>query len=60
MYAAGHVKRNPATGEVALRTQFGSPELAEQHWVVSNLASSAKHMSTAAVEQWEDIYVPES
>lgn len=58
-YAPGHVKRDPATGRVALRTNFKAGELTESYWVVSACNSSATHAGTAAVEDWDDLYIPE-
>ena len=58
-YHPGHVKRNPATNEVALRTGFSedTPQMAALAWCVATPAQGARTAATADVASWEDLYV---
>jgi hypothetical protein len=58
-YLTGHVKRDPATGAVAIRTEF--PEvgnLALHAWLVATTGSGAVTKITADVDHWDDLYIP--
>lgn len=58
-YKTGHIKRDPATGAVAIRTEF--PEvgnLAIHAWLVATTGSGAITKITAEVDQWDDLYKP--
>jgi hypothetical protein len=62
-YNEGHVKHNPATGEVALRTIFPTDQgaqLAGMAWLVATTNVGARSAKTEEVESddWEDLYVP--
>lgn len=64
-YQEGHVKINPETSEVALRTIFPEdqgPQLAAMAWLVSTTNSGARSAKTEEVEgeDWEDLYEPPS
>lgn len=61
-YQPGHVKRNPDTQEIALRTTFDEslPQLAHLAWLVSTLTWGARNARTAEVESWDDLLVPGS
>lgn len=62
-YEKCHVKRNPETGEVALRTQFPedrTPRLAGMAWLVSTPNIGSRHAHTNEVESWDDLFIPES
>lgn len=58
-YFPGHVKRNPTTNEVALRTGFSeeTPQMAALAWCVATPAQGARTAATADVASWEDLYV---
>ena len=63
-YHAGHVKRNPENGFVALRTANPEPEEGAEipfgghpTWMVISLYSGPVYMRTDAVDSWDDIYV---
>ena len=61
-FIEGHAKRNPETGEVAVRTIFPEdqgPQLAGMAWLVATTNVGARSAKTAEVEGWEDVYVPE-
>jgi hypothetical protein len=58
----GHVKRDPETGAVAIRTIFpedSSPQLAGMAWLVATPNVGARHVPSSGVDGWEDLYVPE-
>jgi len=56
----GHVKRNPDTGEVAIRTALpdGEQPLSAMAWVVVLGSPSLRHTTTAEVADWPDLFVP--
>ena len=57
----GHIKRNPETGDVAIRTIFpedSSPQLANMAWLVATPNVGARHCKSADVEDWADLYIP--
>lgn len=61
-YATGHIKRNPDTGAVAIRSRFpdDKPEFERFQWHVANPITGPKSCSTADVESWDDLFVPEA
>lgn len=63
-YIEGHVKRDPTTGAVAIRTN--QPETNPpgsfamvQAWLVSTTYSGAHYVPTDVVNGWDDLYVAE-
>lgn len=58
-YGVGHVKRNPATGHVAVRNIFPSDDetFVNMQWLVATVNIGARNASTAEVEAWDDLYV---
>lgn len=56
----GHVKRDPATGAVAVRTHFDEsiPQLAEMAWLVADPTLGPRHTTTATVNTWHDLHTP--
>ena len=61
MSETGHVKHNPETGEVALRTIFPTdqgPQLAAMAWLVATKNIGARNASDADVADWETLYEP--
>jgi hypothetical protein len=61
MSETGHVKHNPETGEVALRTIFPTdqgPQLAAMAWLVATKNMGARNASDADVADWETLYEP--
>lgn len=61
-YAEGHIKRNPANGAVAVRTQFPEDieQLAGMAWLVATTNLGARNAGTPEVDGWDDIYTPSS
>lgn len=60
VYLEGHVKRDPATNAVALRTIFPEDQgeqLAAMAWLVATPNTGARHSDTAGVASWDDVYV---
>jgi hypothetical protein len=60
-FQTGHVKRNPETGEVALRTIFPEdqgPQMAAMAWLVSTSNTGARNAKTDEVVGWADLLVP--
>lgn len=57
-YNQGHVKRDPDSGSVAIRTQFDDsvPELAAMAWLVATVNVGARHAKTEDVDAWDDLY----
>lgn len=60
-YRQGHIKHNPDTNEVALRTVFGeeNPQMARLAWLIATPSMGARNAHTADVEAWADLFVPE-
>lgn len=63
-YFEGHIKRDPASGAVAIRTN--QPETPPpgsfsivQAWLVSTTFSGAHYVPTEAVATWDDLFTPE-
>lgn len=61
MYLAGHVKRNPETGAVAVRTRYPDdrPEFERFQWQIASPITGPKSCPTADVQDWADLFVPE-
>lgn len=58
-YAAGHVKRNPENGTIALRTHFpDNSDFTNMLWLISNVVHGPSHAGNATVEGWDDLFVP--
>ena len=60
-YAKGHVKHNPTTDEVALRTIFPEdqgPQLANMAWLIATPNAGARNAPGTEVESWADLYTP--
>ena len=59
-YTQGHVKRDPATGSVAIRTQFDDTveQLAAMAWLIATSNIGARNATTGQVESWDDLYTP--
>lgn len=58
-YQTGHIKRDPATGAVAIRTSF--PEVGDlsiHAWLVATKSVGAHTKITSEVEAWDDLYTP--
>ena len=62
MALEGHVKRDPETGAVAIRTIFpenAGAQLAGMAWLVATPNVGARHYKSEDVETWDDLYVPD-
>lgn len=59
MAELGHVKRNPASGDIAIRTIFEEDgPLATQAWLRATADRGASFLSSEDVQGWDDLYVP--
>lgn len=62
-HAPGHVKRDPASGAVALRTNqpvsSSDPLIPSQAWLVTTIASGPRFSGPGLVADWDDLYIPE-
>jgi hypothetical protein len=58
-YRQDHVKRDPETGAVAVRTIFPEePPLDAQAWLIATVNRGAHFAKTSEVEAWDDLYEP--
>jgi len=59
-HRTGHVKRNPATNDVAVRSLFDEddPDTAGQAWLVTGPVRGARFATGAEVADWDDLYTP--
>lgn len=63
VYQEGHIKHNPETKEVALRTIFPEDQgvnLANMAWLIATTNSGARTSPTSGVEDWPDLHTPQS
>jgi hypothetical protein len=60
MYQEGHIKHDPETNSVAIRTVFpdDQPAYADWAWIVSGTSRGASCVPTSEVESWGDLYAP--
>jgi hypothetical protein len=63
MADTGHVKHNPTTNEVAIRTIFpedSGAQLANMAWLIASTNVGARHANSSFIEgeDWIDLYVP--
>lgn len=61
MFATGHVKRNPETGAVAVKTHFPAddPVLGRRAWQMATVNTGGRAVTESEVLGWDDLYVPE-
>lgn len=59
-YVLGHVKRDPMTGSVAVRTVYPESDviLAQRAWSVATPHEGTRQAPTSDVEDWDDLYNP--
>lgn len=60
MADAGHIKRDPISGAVAIRTHFDEsiPQLAGMAWQVATADLGPRTTTSSEVEGWDDLYIP--
>jgi hypothetical protein len=57
-YQTGHIKRDPDTGAVAIRSSFPTdPRLAKQAWLVATTNDGVRQAPTTEVQDWDDLHV---
>lgn len=61
-YLVGHVKRDPETGAVAVRTRFDEtiPQLTRRAWQIATPNIGGRGAPTSDVEDWDDLFIPEA
>lgn len=61
MYSVGHVKRNPETGAIAVRTIHDEtvPQLARRAWQIASTTVGSRGAFTSEVEDWDDLFIPD-
>lgn len=62
IYKKGHIKRDPSSGDVAVRTIFpggNTPAMAMMEWLVASPVTGPRHTWTQEVEGWDDVFAPE-
>lgn len=59
-YLTGHIKRDPVSSAVAIRTIFPETEahLIPMAWLVATTGTGARNATTVEVEGWDDLYTP--
>jgi hypothetical protein len=59
-YLMGHVKHDPTTGSVAVRTRFDDtvPEQARRAWLIASPISGPRSTTPDEVADWPDLYTP--
>jgi hypothetical protein len=59
-YILGHVKRDPVTGSVAVRTIYPESDviLAQRAWMIATPHEGSRHVATEEVADWDDLYAP--
>ena len=60
-YQTGHVKHDPDSGAVAIRTVLSedNPQLASRFWLIATAGAGVRSGPTAEVEEWDDLFTPE-
>ena len=57
-YVSGHVKHDPATGSVAIRSIFpDDPVIANRAWLIASSSNGPRYAATSEVAEWVDLYV---
>lgn len=59
IYAAGHLKHNADTNEVAIRTIFPEDALPDSAWLVATTNRGTYMTGGEKVADWADLYTPE-
>ena len=55
----GHIKHDPVSGSVAIRTHFPIEDYPDMEWLVATVGSGASTKPGFYVEGWVDLFVPE-
>ena len=60
-YQTGHVKRDPQTGNIAIRTiqSDTDPLIRERAWLGSTTFRGSFFATTETVASWDDLFVPD-
>jgi hypothetical protein len=59
-YQTGHVKHDPDSGAVAIRTVLpeDNPQLAGRAWLIATAGSGVRTGPTTEVDEWDDLFTP--
>lgn len=59
-HKVGHVKRNTATGDIAVRSIFHWELFPDMYWLIATTGSGGNYapVDDAEGEDWVDLYVP--
>lgn len=57
-YQVGHVKHNPATKAVAVRSIFHHELFPDMYWLVATTGSGGNYVPAAGCNDWDDLYTP--
>ena len=60
VYAAGHVKRDPETNAVAVRTIYPEDAYPDSAWLVATISAGATSRPASYVDGWDDLFTPSS
>ena len=55
----GHVKHDPVSGSVAVRTHFPVEDYPDMEWLVATTGSGASTRPGSFVEGWDDLFIPD-
>jgi hypothetical protein len=59
-YQPGHIKRDPETGAVAVRTAFpDDASFRGMAWLIATTNVGARNTTTTEVDTWDDLYTPQ-
>ena len=53
-----HVKHNPTSGSVAVRTVFDAEQFPNMVWLIATTGTGAQNASNADVAGWADLFTP--
>lgn len=57
-HETGHVKHDPKTGAVAIRTVFDPAQFHNMAWLIATTGMGAQNASDADVDGWDDLFTP--
>lgn len=58
-YKVGHVKRDPETNSVAVRSIFHHDLFPAMYWLVASVGSGGNYVAADHCNDWDDLYTPE-
>lgn len=59
-YTQGHIKRDPASGTVAIRTIWPEEgDMINQAWLSASAGRGCQFIRSSDVADWDDLFVPD-